>query len=156
MLGITGLGKQAVAQGDGDPPSEPPANPEPAKLYGTWRPASGLLGGQELPMSALHAMTLTISEDGYVFETNGLKDAGQVKFDLEVAPRHIDCTGVEGPNRGRTLVGIFKLDGDRLTICYNLEGNTRPADFKSPEGSQILLLSYDREKTDQKVVSDQK
>jgi len=38
------------------------------------------------------------------------------------------------------------LAGDTLKVCYDLTGKTRPAEFKTTEGSQLYLVTYRREK----------
>ncbi len=43
------------------------------------------------------------------------------------------------------MTGIFELNGDRLTICVNFEGE-RPDKFESPKGSEILLIVRKHEK----------
>jgi hypothetical protein len=33
-----------------------------------------------------------------------------------------------------------------MTVCYDLDLKARPAEFKSPAGSNVLLVVYKREK----------
>lgn len=115
------------------------------KLNGSWKPVSGEFGGQPLPEEAIKAMTLKI-EDGskYAVETGGIVDSGKLTFDSAQSPMHITIIGEEGPNKGRTIVAIFKLSDDRLTICYNIGEDDRPTEFKTPANSQVLLIEYER------------
>ena len=59
----------------------------------------------------------------------------------------MDITGTEGPNKGKTFLAVYELDGDTLRICYDLSGKSRPTEFKTTEGTQLFLVSYKREKT---------
>ena len=39
----------------------------------------------------------------------------------------------------RRRPGIYKLEGDRLTICWNNIGSERPQTFDAPPGSEFTL-----------------
>jgi hypothetical protein len=42
------------------------------------------------------------------------------------------------------MLAIYELDGDRLTVCYDLDGEQRPANMQ-PEDDQLLLsITYAR------------
>jgi hypothetical protein len=45
-----------------------------------------------------------------------------------------------------TLRGIYKLDGNTLTLCLAVGGEeaNRPAKFESPAGSMVMLLTLKR------------
>ncbi len=49
--------------------------------------------------------------------------------------------------RGKTRRAIYKLDGDTLTVCVNGPDLERPTEFKSPEGTQVMLLTLKRRPT---------
>ena len=59
----------------------------------------------------------------------------------------LDVVGVVGPNAGKTFPSIFALQGDTLTICYDMSGTARPTEFVSPPGTMILLARYVRSKS---------
>ncbi len=56
----------------------------------------------------------------------------------------MDILGVEGPNAGRSMPAIFELDGETLTICYQLGEGERPKALRSPAGTQVFLVRYQR------------
>jgi uncharacterized protein (TIGR03067 family) len=51
------------------------------------------------------------------------------KLDPTATPKAIDFTPMEGPNKGKTYLGRYEIDGRRLRICYRGPGSTRPNDF---------------------------
>ena len=55
----------------------------------------------------------------------------------------LTLVGVEGPNQGRTIPCIFQLVGDRLRVCYGLDGTT-PTTFATAVGSPHYLAIYRR------------
>jgi len=44
--------------------------------------------------------------------------AWAVTLDSRKKPKSINATGVEGSVKGAAFVGVYKLEGDTLTICY--------------------------------------
>ena len=64
----------------------------------------------------------------------------------EMMPPGLDVTGTDGPNKGKTFLAIFELDGNRLTVCYDLSGRERPTRFESKEKTLLFLAEYQRVK----------
>ena len=54
--------------------------------------------------------------------------------------------GAKGPNAGRTIPCIYQLVGDRLRVCYGLDGTT-PSTFATTAGSAHYLATYRRKAT---------
>jgi uncharacterized protein (TIGR03067 family) len=54
-------------------------------------------------------------------------------------PKEIDCVYLNGPLRGRTILGIYKFEGGRLTVCYADPGKARPKAFATRPGSGLVL-----------------
>jgi uncharacterized protein (TIGR03067 family) len=114
-------------------------------LDGTWIPAKGELGGKPFPDEILKVITLVIKGDDYHLTLGTQVDKGTCKVMPGTKPKSMDITGVEGPNKGKTFPAIYKLEGDSLTICYELGGGTaRPAEFKTTEGTKTFLVEYKR------------
>jgi hypothetical protein len=66
--------------------------------------------------------------------------------DTSADPKTMDIKGVEGPNKGKTCLAIYELKDDKLTICYDLSGESRPTEFKTQPKTQLFLVTYEREK----------
>jgi uncharacterized protein (TIGR03067 family) len=117
------------------------APPKPPSIVGQWAPASAELGGQAMPVAAFAGATLRLMADTYEFGN----DKGSYAVVATSPPAKMDVLGQEGPNAGRTILAIYEVTGDQLTICYQLtRTGARPAEFKAPMGSQILLVRYTR------------
>ena len=40
------------------------------------------------------------------------------------------------------------LGVDKLTICYDLSGSSRPTEFKTSPNTKLFLVTHERKKTD--------
>ena len=114
-------------------------------LQGTWLPASAELAGKPFPEQFRKSLKLNIKDDRYTVMAEQ-KDEGTLKLDAGKTPRTMEIQGTEGPNKGKTIPAIYKIDGDSLTICYNLSGKDYPTEFKSKPGTKLFLVEYKREK----------
>ena len=56
----------------------------------------------------------------------------------------MDIVGESGPNAGRTMLAIYELRGDELTVCYDLERPERPANLIRTATSRGLRITYAR------------
>ena len=115
------------------------SDPAPS-IEGSWQINSAIMGGQDLPIQGLQGTPLVLKGGTYTFQN----DTGQYSLVPATNPAGIDVHGVAGPNAGKTIPAIFKLEGDTLTICYNLLGTDRPTEFASGPGSQLFLARYAR------------
>ena len=115
-------------------------------LQGTWKPSTGELAGMKFPDETLKTITLMIKDDKYKVTVGMQVDQGTVKLNPKAKPKEMDITGTEGPNKGKTILAIYELDGDTLRICYDLGGKNHPTEFKTREGTQLFLVTYKREK----------
>src|SRR5262245_45971869 len=65
------------------------------------------------------------------------------KLDTGKTPKAIDLTGTRRFLPGARFLGIYKLDGDELTLCVG-DGGRRPTEFKANPGQ--VLIRYERTK----------
>lgn len=137
ILPVTLILLSGPARGD-DPKSDDKA------AQGTWELTEAELGGMKLPGLIV---TLTLENGKYTLKAES-EDKGTYKLDAARKPKEVDIKGTEGPNKGKTVLGIYKLDGDTMTVCYDLSGKgTRPTEFKTTPGTQLFLATYKRKKT---------
>ena len=58
----------------------------------------------------------------------------------------MDIVGTDGPNKGKTILGIYELKEDTLRICYDLTGKGRPTEFVTKKDAPLFLVVYKRAK----------
>ena len=115
-------------------------------VQGLWKPLKADLGGQPMAEDVLKMITLRLTDDRYVVSVGGQLDKGTCTIDSTTHPKGMTITGTEGPNQGKKFPAIFEVEGDTLRVCYDLSGKRRPAEFKSPAGTQLYLVTYHRAK----------
>jgi uncharacterized protein (TIGR03067 family) len=104
------------------------------------------MDGKEAPEAdRIKDTTVEITADKITF-----KDMLESKYKLDPSakPKAIDIVhSIQGGGE-ETVRAIYKLDGDKLTICgkFHGGGGERPTEFESKEGSGIMLMILKREK----------
>jgi uncharacterized protein (TIGR03067 family) len=115
-------------------------------LAGAWAPVSANVSGKQLVVTELRVKYLVLDGRDYsiIDRSNQIVDKGEYLVDESATPLSIDIVGREGPNAGRSMLAIFELRDDRLTVCYDLNGATRPSGM-DPRADQLLLsITYER------------
>ena len=108
-------------------------------LEGTWEFDSLQVDGRPMPAPMLQTSRVLIDGDCFRSETAGTVYEGLFNIDVEMDPHAIDIEFVSGPEAGNSNHGIFALDGDRLTICLDMSGKSRPPAFTTAPGSHCAL-----------------
>ena len=118
-----------------------------AKLIdGDWKAVSAELAGKKMPDEFVKSISLKVKNNRYTVVTANVKDEGTLKIDGSKKPKTMDIVGTDGPNKGKTILTIFDVDGDKLKVCYDLGGKNRPEEFATKEASSQLLVIYARAK----------
>jgi uncharacterized protein (TIGR03067 family) len=117
-------------------------------LAGTWEVVKMVHDGVVAPLPPEGSPRVTVKEDGsYAVKAADMAlESGVGKIDPAKSPKTLDITPADGPNKGKTLLGIYELKGDELRVCWSEPGKDRPADFTSKEGSGRIFITYKRVK----------
>jgi uncharacterized protein (TIGR03067 family) len=115
-------------------------------LEGSYSAQSMKRGGDARTDEFLKAVSVTIKGDTITVsfkkgEKNEDKQATLV-VDPSQKPVAIDMTPKDGPDAGKPMLGIVKVEKDVITICLNDSGEKteRPKDFTSTKENQNLLI----------------
>jgi uncharacterized protein (TIGR03067 family) len=71
---------------------------------------------------------------------------GSFTVDATKTPATIDMQPGSGQYEGKTLPGIYKLDGETLTIAFAMPGKDRPKAFESKAGTGVVLVVHKKAK----------
>lgn len=103
-------------------------------LEGTWTFERLEIDGGSLPGPMLAASRILIDGDRFRTESPEATYEGVFNLNVEADPAEIDIEFVAGPEAGNWNHGIFRINGDRLEICLDLNGKPRPREFKTAAG----------------------
>jgi uncharacterized protein (TIGR03067 family) len=130
-----------VATGQGD-------DKELEKFTGTWKLTSEVDSGMNIPADP---------QEVFVFKGKNLvnrvgpkiTDEFEVKLNPGKTPKEIDLIPLKEPNKGVPSPAIYKMEGNKLTICVNFApGGKRPTAFESNQTNRNIILTM--EKMDEK------
>jgi uncharacterized protein (TIGR03067 family) len=115
-------------------------------LEGTWVLDAAELDGRD-HTDDFAGMKLILKGTDYTIEFAENSDKGTFTVNAEKMPKWIDIkTGAKGPFMGKTLPGIYKIDGDKLVLCCHADAKARPTEFDAKKTTRNMLLTYKREK----------
>jgi uncharacterized protein (TIGR03067 family) len=113
-------------------------------LEGEWTALTWRRGDAEIGKDKV-ATELVVKKDTYEYPTGINKISKKGTFKVDEKKGTIDFTPDDGPAKGKTLLGIYKVDGDMLTLCFTVAGMARPTELKSGERTTVLA-TYQRKK----------
>jgi uncharacterized protein (TIGR03067 family) len=127
----------ASATGSGDDKNQP----KTIDINGTWKMVGLIEAGKEIPADRIEK-----AENGLILKEGKFKDfkdeeSGTFKIDSSKSPTAIDFAILQGQEKGKTQLGLIKLEGDVLTMALSKYGSTdRPKGFDGADAHWILTL----------------
>jgi uncharacterized protein (TIGR03067 family) len=153
MLMLCGLGVSLFLLGRGSSPTAPGVGAtvdpktkaaELAALAGYWVYERQVVRGKEIPIAQTDKSHILIRGDSLVreiYSADGRRLTpirSTICVDPTLTPKQLDDDQA-GPFGVTRHPAIYKLEGDRLTLCWNNSGPERPTTFDSPAGSSFVL-----------------
>jgi uncharacterized protein (TIGR03067 family) len=122
-------------------------------LAGSWKLVAVEAEGQAIPKGDLPAISFTLLPDGTStvrtpdgeFQTKSVLDPAKT-------PRTLDIEYLGGPLKGQKQYGVYKVEGDRWTVCSTPPGGKpedRPRGFDSKTAKGTLVV-WERVKDEKK------
>lgn len=109
-------------------------------LQGRWTPVEFVAKGKALDADAMKDISVSIKDNTYKSEFSGTQDEGSFKLVEGTTPKAMDISS----GGGQSIPAIYEVDGDTFRACYNMEGGSRPSEFKSSEDSDQIYVVYKR------------
>ena len=123
---------------------------ELALLAGAWVYERQVVEGNEIPVAEMGKSNIVISGNTLtrdVYRSDGQRITpmrSAIWIDPTASPKQMD-DDMAMPFGQSRRTGIYQLDGDRLTLCYDNTGGPRPTKFESPSGSALVLTVLRRQ-----------
>jgi uncharacterized protein (TIGR03067 family) len=135
-----------VADRPPKPKKVDPVQEEMKRLQGKWSIVSLESNGRQFPAERLQGLNykLEIKETRFIREIRGRTHQMTMRIDSTKSPKVMDLTNSTVPPR--TDKAIYKLEGDKLTICQSTINGQRPADFTSQGKVRAVLMVWKRDK----------
>ncbi|MSR54290.1 MAG: TIGR03067 domain-containing protein [Gemmataceae bacterium] len=117
------------------------------ELEGSYKAVSMSKGGEPAPDEFLKAISFSVKGDTFTVtfkKADANEDkAATVVIDSSKKPVSIDLTPKDGPEAGKPMLGIIKVEKDSITLCWTDRGEKteRPKEFTSTkENKQFLIV----------------
>jgi uncharacterized protein (TIGR03067 family) len=124
-------------------------------FQGSWAMISLQINGEKVSEAQVKTGRLVVEGDRYTPTLGTNSSMSTYKLDTTASPSTIDFTFVDGPQKGKTVKGIYAFDGETLRICRGLtEADARPSVFAAPEDSGALVVVWKRAKGGSPAESD--
>jgi uncharacterized protein (TIGR03067 family) len=129
------------------------ASRELKALAGSWKLVAVETEGQAVPKGDLPVISFTLRPDGTStvrtpdgeFQTKSVLDPART-------PRTLDIEYLGGPLKGQKQYGVYKVEGDRWTVCATPPGGKpedRPRGFDAKTATGTLVV-WERVKDEKK------
>ena len=115
-------------------------------LEGSYTPVTMTRAGKDEPDEIKKAVTFHVKGDTFTvrFAKAGTPDEKVATIVLDPAqkPAAIDLTPKAGPDAGKPMLGIVKVEKDTVTLCWTDETDKpqRPKDFSSTRENKNFLV----------------
>src|SRR5947207_1535780 len=118
------------------------------RLSGTFSLVSGVVDGKPVPEEVRKKTVLVTDHNKFTVSTGdeaGTSARGTFTIDPTQRPKRADSLQADGPDKGKTLFGIYEIiDDNHKRACWALPGHARPTAFSSEPASSNIIHVLDR------------
>ncbi|HEY3790092.1 MAG TPA: TIGR03067 domain-containing protein [Urbifossiella sp.] len=114
-------------------------------LEGTYKAAALTRDGQEESAAVVNSISAKIAADELTFTIKDKTFPAKIKVNAKANPAAIDIAPTDGPEKGKTFLGIYKMEKGELLIAFAERGD-RPTAFKGEEGVLLIRLKKNEKK----------
>jgi len=129
------------------------ARKELKALEGKWKTVLMEVDGKALDADGIPAFSMVVGADGKsVGKTAREEFRFVMKIDPKSQPKTIDNLHETGSQKGQRQYGIYKLEGDKFTVCMTPPGGAegdRAKEFTSKDGGNVVFV-FERVKEEKK------
>ena len=122
-------------------------------LQGKWKAVALEAGGKPLPKEAIPDFTYIIGADGKATGKMAQSEyTATITVNPKKDPKTIDNVHASGAQKGKKQYGVYKLEGDKLTVCMTPPGaaeGDRPKDFTTKDTTNVVFV-FERVKENKK------
>lgn len=108
---------------------------------GTWIPVRQEIGGKPIPAASFNNQKLVILDSSYTVVAESV-DKGTVSYKND----KMDIYSKQGVNAGKHFTALYKIEKDKLTICYDLSGKHYPESFETKDNPNYFISVYTKQK----------
>ncbi|MCZ2342413.1 MAG: TIGR03067 domain-containing protein [Bacteroidales bacterium] len=83
---------------------------------------------------------VTIAVGTITIKSSGETRTAEITVDDGKKPATIDLKPTAGPEKGKTMPGIYKHENGALTLVFTAPGQTRPANFDASGPDEIRIV----------------
>jgi uncharacterized protein (TIGR03067 family) len=122
-------------------------------LQGKWNTVGLEAGGKAFPKEAVIDFTFIVGSDGKsIGKMPKSEYEAKISVDPKKNPKTIDNVHETGVHKGKKQFGIYKLEGDKWTVCMTPPGaaeSDRPKVFDTKDTTNVVF-TFERVKEDKK------
>ena len=116
-----------------------------AELEGSYKAVALSRDGKDESAELVASVAVKIAAEDLTFTVKDKTFPAKIKVDAKARPATIDIAPSDGPEKGRTFLGIYKIEKGELAIAFTERGD-RPTAFKAEDGVLLVKLKKDEKK----------
>jgi uncharacterized protein (TIGR03067 family) len=124
---------------------EPKQRTDEEEFQGEWVMVGLEVREEAVPAEKLAGTSLVIKKNKYTTVVKKKEYPVTFKLDPKQDPKHIDMYIPSDSGEPQLSKGIYKIDGDKLTICRGqAPGGERPRNFVSSASNDHFVVTWER------------